>query len=63
MHFVVDYVACLAEIDGVDHFVVAVVFVAIEVFGLSAVACGVDVLADVVWDGRGGNEGEVGGLT
>ena len=37
MHFVVDDVAGLAEVDGVDDFVIAVFFVAVEVFGLAAV--------------------------
>ena len=39
VHFVVDDVAGLAEVDGVDDFVVAVIFVAVEIFGLAAVAC------------------------
>ena len=39
VHFVVDDVAGLAEVDWVDDFVVTVVFVAVEVFGLTAVAC------------------------
>jgi hypothetical protein len=38
VHFVVDDVAGGAEVDGVDYFVVAVVFVAVEVLGLAAVA-------------------------
>lgn len=37
--FVVDYVAALLEVDGVDGLVVAVVLVAVEVFGLAAVPC------------------------
>lgn len=40
MHFVVDDVAGGAEVDGVDDFVVAVVFVAVEVGGLASVAWG-----------------------
>ena len=40
VHFVVDDVAIGAEVYGVDDFVVAVVFVAVEVFGLATVACG-----------------------
>lgn len=40
MHFVVDDVADLAEVDGVDDLVVAVGFVAVEVFGLASVSCG-----------------------
>lgn len=38
VHFVVCNVAYLAEIDGVDYFVVAIVFIAVEVFGLSTMA-------------------------
>ena len=38
VHFVVDNVAGGAEVDGVDYFIVTVVFVAVEVFGLAAVA-------------------------
>lgn len=41
VHLVVCDVPDLPEVDGVDDFVVAVVFVAVEVFGLSAVALGV----------------------
>ena len=41
VHFVVDDVAGGAEVDGVDDFVVAVVFVAVEVGGLAPVAWGV----------------------
>lgn len=37
VHFVVDDVADLAEVDGVDDLVVAVGFVAVEVFGLASV--------------------------
>jgi hypothetical protein len=40
VHFVVDDVAGGAEVDGVDDFVVAVVFVAVEVGGLASVAWG-----------------------
>lgn len=36
--FVVDDVSCLLEVHRVDDFVVAVFFVAVDVFGLSAVA-------------------------
>ena len=39
VHFIVDDVADLAEVDGVDDLVVAVWFVAVEVFGLASVAC------------------------
>ena len=39
VHFVIDNVAGGAEVDGVDYFVVAVIFVAIEVRGLAAVTC------------------------
>jgi hypothetical protein len=39
VHFVVDDVADLAEVDGVDDLVVAVGFVAVEVFGLASVSC------------------------
>jgi hypothetical protein len=38
VHFVIDNVAGGAEVDGVNYFVVAVVFIAVEVFGLAAVA-------------------------
>lgn len=38
---VVDNVAGLLEVDGVDGLVVAVVLVAVRVFGLAAVSCGV----------------------
>lgn len=38
MHFVVDDVAGGPEVDGVDYFIVAVVFVAVKIFGLAAVA-------------------------
>ena len=38
VHFVVDYVAYLAEIDRVDDFVVAVIFVAVEIFGLATMS-------------------------
>jgi hypothetical protein len=41
VHFVVDDVAGGAEVDRVDYFVVAVVFVAVEIFGLAAVAWGI----------------------
>lgn len=37
VHFVVDDVTDLAEVDGVDDLVVAVGFVAVEVFGLASV--------------------------
>jgi hypothetical protein len=40
VHFIVDDVAGGAEVDGVDYFVVTVVFVAINVFGLTAVTWG-----------------------
>ena len=39
MHFVVDDVTGRAEINGVDDFVVAVFFVSVEIFGLTAVTC------------------------
>ena len=39
MHLVVDNVACSAEVDGIDYFVVTVVLVTVEIFGLTAVAC------------------------
>ena len=39
VHFVINDVAGSAEVDGVDHFIVAVVFVAVEVLGLTAVTC------------------------
>jgi hypothetical protein len=38
VHFIVHNVACGAEVDGVDHLVVAIVFVAIQIFGLPAVS-------------------------
>lgn len=38
MHFVVNNVAGSAEVDGVNYFVVAVILVAVEVFGLAAVS-------------------------
>jgi len=38
VHFVVDNVTGGAEVDRVDDLVVAVVFVAVEVLGLAAVA-------------------------
>jgi hypothetical protein len=48
VHLVVDDVAHLPEVDGVDDFVVAVGLVAVEVFRLSAVSCrGVSVKADI----------------
>ena len=40
VHLVVDDVADLPEVHGVDDLVVAVGFVAVEVLGLSAVSCG-----------------------
>ena len=40
VHFVIDDVAGLAKVDWVDDLVVAVIFVAVEVFGLAAVTCG-----------------------
>jgi hypothetical protein len=42
VHFVVNDVADLPEVDGVDDFVVAVGFVAVEVLRLSSVSyeCG-----------------------
>ena len=42
MHFVVNDVAGSAEVDGVDDFVVAVFFVAVEVGRLAAVAAVVE---------------------
>lgn len=45
---VVDDVAALLEVDGVDGLVVAVVFVAVGVFGLAAVTCKGDLSASVV---------------
>jgi hypothetical protein len=38
VHFVVDNVTGGAEVDRVDDFVVAVVFVAVEIGGLASVA-------------------------
>lgn len=35
MHLVVNNVTCLAEVDRVDDFVVAVFFIAIEIFSLT----------------------------
>lgn len=37
VHFVVDDVASGAEVDWVDDFVVAIVFIAIKILGLSTV--------------------------
>jgi hypothetical protein len=39
VHFIVDNMACGAEVDGVDDFVVAVVFIAIQIFRLSSMSC------------------------
>lgn len=55
MHLIVDYVAALAKVDGVDDFVVAVFFVAVQVGGLAAVAWGGVSLAapgDNSWSGE-----------
>lgn len=38
VHLVVYDVTCLAEINGVDHLIVAVLFVAVQIFGLSSVS-------------------------
>lgn len=38
MHLVVDNVAGPLEIDRVNHFIVAIVFVSVQVFGLSTMA-------------------------
>lgn len=38
MHFVIDNVSDLAEIDGIDDLIVAVLFVVIEILSLTAVA-------------------------
>jgi hypothetical protein len=38
VHFVIDNVAGGAEVDGVDYLVVAIVFIAVEVFGLATMA-------------------------
>ena len=37
VHLVIDDMACAAEVDGVDYFVVAVFFIAVEIWGLAAV--------------------------
>lgn len=39
MHFVVDDVTSLSEIDRIDDFVVPIVFVAIEILRLAAMTC------------------------
>ena len=39
VHLIVNDVACYSEVDGVDDFVVAVVFVAVKIRCLPAVAC------------------------
>ena len=39
MHLVVDNVTGCAEIDGVDDLIVAIIFVAIKIFGLTSVSC------------------------
>lgn len=38
VHFIVDNVAGGTEVNGVDYFVIAVIFVAIEIFGLASVS-------------------------
>ena len=38
VHEVVDNVACLTEIDGVDDFIIAIVFIAVEIFSLAAMS-------------------------
>lgn len=40
VHEVVDNMACLAEIDRIDYFIVAVILVAVKVFSLAAVPWG-----------------------
>jgi hypothetical protein len=52
VHFVVDDVACGAEVDGIDDFVVAIVFVSIEVFGLAAVSCALSVTIETTFPTR-----------
>ena len=39
--------AHLAEVNGIDHFIIAVVFVTVEIFGLAAVACDAPPLAAI----------------
>lgn len=39
VHLVVDNVSSLAKVDGVNDFVVAVLFVAVQILGLSTVSC------------------------
>lgn len=38
MHFVVDNVACGSKVHGIDDFVVPILFIAVEILGLTAVA-------------------------
>ena len=37
MHFVINDMACDAEVDGIDHFIISVFFIAVKILGLSAV--------------------------
>jgi hypothetical protein len=39
VHFVVDDVADLTEIDGVDHLIVAIFLITVKVLGLTTMAC------------------------
>jgi len=44
VHIVVDNVTGLSEVNRIDHFVVAIVLVPIQIFGLTAMACPVSML-------------------
>lgn len=45
VNLVVDDVAALLEVDGINHFVIAIIFVAVEVFGLPTVTYGYTIVS------------------
>jgi len=53
VHFIVDYVSYLSEVHGVDHLVVAIVFVPVKILCLSPVSFRyksvVVILGEKVW--------------
>jgi hypothetical protein len=57
VHFIVDNVASGSEINWVDYLVIAVVFVAVEIFGLAAVSW-VELACLIPWlcEGKGAPE-------
>jgi hypothetical protein len=56
MHFVIDNVSCLSEINGIDDLVVSIFFIAIEVLSLTSVTS--KLLAEVTMDSKRRNSPE-----